>query len=181
MKSSLWAWMSLLCLLLAGPAVAVNYPVQVSSKNPHVMVDESGMPFLLHGDCAWALMVSLDHDGVEQYLENRRQKGFNTVVVMLIANHGSINGHFTENFYDVPPFTNPTNLTTPNEAYFTNCDWVISRAAAKGIQVVLAPCYVGYDAGQGYLLGRPGPRLVEDSVDLFDLMAAADPYVDPAA
>ena len=49
---------------------------------------------------------------------------------------------------------------------------------AEQLEAVLEP---GYDAGQGYLLGRPGPRLVEDSVDLFDLMAAPDPYIDPAA
>jgi diguanylate cyclase (GGDEF)-like protein len=50
--------------------------------------------------------------------------------------------------------------------------------SAEQLQAVLE---LGYDAGQGYLLGRPGPRLVEDSVDLFDLMAAPDPYIDPAA
>ncbi len=150
MKDSPWARILLLCLLLAGPAGAVNYPVKVSGQNPHVLVDQSGVPFLLQGDCAWALMVTLDHEGVEKYLENRRQKGFNTVVVMLVANHGSINGGFSENVYGVAPFNIPGDFSTPNESYFTNCDWVIERAAAKGIQVVLAPCYVGYDAAQGW-------------------------------
>lgn len=157
-----WWIRALLCLLALSPlAGAVTYPVRLSTKNPRVLADAKGLPFLLQGDCAWGLMVSLDHDGVERYLENRRQKGFNTVVVMLIANHGSINGHFIENYYSVLPFTsflNPTSpgdhstpdFTTPNEAYFTNCDWVIQRAATKGIQVVLAPCYVGYNSEQGW-------------------------------
>jgi EAL domain-containing protein (putative c-di-GMP-specific phosphodiesterase class I) len=38
-----------------------------------------------------------------------------------------------------------------------------------------------YDAGQGYLLGRPGPTLVKEPADLFALLAQTPAFFDPAA
>jgi EAL domain-containing protein (putative c-di-GMP-specific phosphodiesterase class I) len=38
-----------------------------------------------------------------------------------------------------------------------------------------------YDAGQGYLLGRPGPVLVKEPVDLLALLARPQAFFDPAA
>ena len=43
-----------------------------------------GRPFLINGDAAWSLMVELTEPEVEAYLEDRRQRGFNTVLVNLI-------------------------------------------------------------------------------------------------
>ena len=48
------------------------------------VVDQSGAPFLIHGDTPWSLISGLTKDEAEQYLENRRQKGFNSIIVNLI-------------------------------------------------------------------------------------------------
>jgi hypothetical protein len=125
-------------------------PLKVSSSNPHLLVDQIDVPFLIHGDAAQTLIVTPDRAGVEEYLENRREKGFNTVVVMLIANHVFINRNRTANHYGVEPFKDSYDFMMPNEAYFANADWVIDRAAERGIQVVLTPSYVGYDSDRGW-------------------------------
>lgn len=41
------------------------------------------------------------------------------------------------------PFGTVADFTMPNEAYFAYADWVLRRAAEKGVLVLLAPSYVG--------------------------------------
>ena len=48
------------------------------------MVDQTGAPFLIHGDTPWSLISGLTKEEAEQYLENRRQTGFNSIIVNLI-------------------------------------------------------------------------------------------------
>jgi EAL domain-containing protein (putative c-di-GMP-specific phosphodiesterase class I) len=62
------------------------------------------------------------------------------------------------------------------------------RIVAEGIEssdLLEAVLELRYDSGQGYLLGRPEPKLVTDSVALFDLLAEtvtlSPSRVDPAA
>ncbi|HXJ40339.1 MAG TPA: glycoside hydrolase family 140 protein [Bryobacteraceae bacterium] len=111
----------------------------MGADHRHVL-DQSGVPFLIHGDTPWSLISGLTREEAEQYLENRRQKGFNSIIVNLIEHkfHGPLNR------YGEGPFATPGDFTTPNEKYFAHADWVISKAAEKGIQVFLAPIYLGY-------------------------------------
>jgi len=120
--------------LYAGP-----YPIRVGPDHRHV-VDQTGSPFLIHGDMPWSLISGLTEEEAERYLENRRLKGFNSIVVNLIEHkfHGPVNR------YGEGPFTAPGDFSTPNEKYFQHADWVIRRAGEKGIQVFLDPIYLGY-------------------------------------
>jgi hypothetical protein len=105
-------------------------------------VDAAGKAFLLHGDCAWGLMTKLTREQADQYLEDRRKKGFNAVLVMLTSHHILIGP--STNVYGDAPFTTTGDFATPNERYFAHVDWVLSKAAEKGILVLLAPAYTGY-------------------------------------
>lgn len=49
--------------------------------------------------------------------------------------------------YGIGPFTTPGDFATPSEAYFAHVDWVLSKAAEKGIMVFLNPAYAGYGTG----------------------------------
>lgn len=120
--------------LCAGP-----YPIRVGPDHRHV-IDQTGAPFLVHGDMPWSLIAALTREEAEKYLENRRQKGFNSIVVNLIEHkfRGPVNR------YGDAPFTTPGDFSTPNEKYFQHADWVIRRAGEKGIQVFLDPIYLGY-------------------------------------
>ncbi len=119
------------------------FPVRVSMKGRY-LEDAGGKPFLLQGDTAWSLMVQLTKEETEEYLENRRQKGFNAILVNLIE-------HFyaddpPQNKYGDAPFLTAGDFSTPNGAYFAHADWVIDKAREKGILVVLNPCYTGFSS-----------------------------------
>ena len=119
------------------------YPLQVSTNN-RFLVDQNNQPFLLVGDAAWSLIVQLARPDINDYLSNRKQKGFNTVLVNLIDHQFASNA--PRNIYGDAPFTGAPFIT-PNEAYFAHADYVISTAAQKGINVLLAPLYLGYKCG----------------------------------
>jgi hypothetical protein len=106
------------------------------------LVDQHDLPFLMQGDAAWSLIVALNDADVEQYLRNRRDNGFNTVLVELIEHRFCKKPPFNEE--GEAPFTTPGDFSTPNEKYFAHADWVIHRAAEYGMQVLLAPIYLGY-------------------------------------
>ncbi|MDH7568275.1 MAG: DUF4038 domain-containing protein [Armatimonadota bacterium] len=128
---------------LAPPQNGATFPVRVSGTGRH-LVDAAGRPFLLHGDTAWSLLVQLTREETEEYLENRRKKGFNALLVNLIEYYYADNP--PANRYGVGPFTTPGDFSTPNEAYFSHADWVIRRAGEKGILVILNPCYTGWSS-----------------------------------
>ncbi len=134
-------------IFLISPALAAPggspFPVRISD-NGQYLVDAGGAPFLLHGDTAWSLIVQLTKEEAEEYLENRRRKGFNAILVNLIEFFYADNP--PRNKYGDAPFTTPEDFSTPDETYFAHADWVIRKAAEKGILVILNPCYTGYSS-----------------------------------
>lgn len=109
------------------------------------LVDRNGQPFLVQGEAAWSLVVQLSREEVLQYLEDRRRRGFNLLMVNLLEHHFS--DHPPSNRYGQAPFTRPNDFTTPNEPYFSHVDWVLRQAEAFGFAVLLCPTYLGYDGG----------------------------------
>lgn len=118
---------------------ASRYPVRVGPDHRH-LVDQSGKPFLVQGDAPWSLISGLTNEEAELYLEHRRAQGFNSIIVNLIEHkfRGPVNR------YGAGPFKTPGDFSTPNDKYFEHADWVIRKAGEKGIQVFLAPIYLGY-------------------------------------
>ena len=125
------------------------FPLRVDSGGRY-LVDASGNPFLLHVDSAWSLIADLSEEDAKIYLEDRRQKGFNAIIVNLLERQYSSNANAMpkySNFYGQPPFTTTDDYGTPNPDYFAHADYVIQLAASKGILVLLAPSYLGYGGG----------------------------------
>jgi hypothetical protein len=123
---------------------AVVYPLKVSG-NGRLLVDQGHDPFLVQAESAWGLVAAATIEDAELYLENRRQKGFNAMLVRLLEHKWTDNP--PRNIYGQGPFTTPGDFATPNEAYFAHVDQVIQRAYEKGILVLLAPAYLGYNGG----------------------------------
>ena len=117
-----------------------EYPLEISS-NGRYFVDQAGIPVLVHGDTAWSLIGELTREEVTQYLDDCAARNFNSLIVTLVE------GHYVSdppnNAYGDPPFLTPGKFSMPNEAYFQHADWVIQQAAARGIQIFLAPVYLG--------------------------------------
>jgi hypothetical protein len=112
------------------------------SENHRYLVDQNHVPYLLQGDAGWSLIVVPSDQEVEQYLKNRRDKGFNAVLVELIEHKYSKKPPL--NVAGDAPFLTPGDFTTPNEKYFVHADWVIRKAGEYGLQVLLTPIYLGY-------------------------------------
>jgi hypothetical protein len=124
------------------------FPLRVEAGKRY-LVDAAGTPFLMQGDSPWSLMVQLTREQVDQYLDDRRARGFNTLLVNLIEHKFSNNP--PKNVYGNGPFLTPGDYSTPNELYFAHADWVIQRAASKGFLLLLVPSYLGYGGGdQGW-------------------------------
>ena len=118
---------------------ADRYPLQVARDHRH-LVDQNGTPFLVQGDAAWSLISGLTREEAEKYVDTRSRQGFNSIIINLIEHkfRGPVNR------YGEGPFTKPGDFSTPNEKYFQHADWVIRKAQEKGLQVFLAPIYLGY-------------------------------------
>jgi hypothetical protein len=129
------------------------FPLKVGPLNRY-LVDQHGVPFLIHGDSPWSLIVGLTDDEAEKYLQTRRRQGFNAILVELIEHH--FGG--AENKKGAPfnrdgqgPFLVPGDFTRPNEAYFAHAERILRRAGELGFVVFLTPCWLGYpDKDEGW-------------------------------
>ena len=121
-----------------------TFPLHVEAGKRYLL-DAQNRPFLITGDAPWSLIAGLSDADAELYLETRRQQGFNAVMVNLIEHKFS--AHPPKDDAGDAPFTTAGDFSTPNPAYFAHAETVISKANAKGMLVLLAPAYMGYQGG----------------------------------
>ena len=107
------------------------------SPNKRFLVTESGAPFFWLGDTAWELFHRLNHTEAEQYLETRRQQGFNVIQAVILA---EMDGLHTPNPNGRVPLCGD-DPTRPNELYFRDVDEIIRLAAKKGLYIGLLPTW----------------------------------------
>jgi hypothetical protein len=124
-----------------------TYPLKVSA-NGRYLTDQNNTPFLIVGDTAWSLITQVSNSDVEIYLADRASRGFNVLWVAAVDNSTQSNPPC--NYYGDPPFDG-ADFTHENAAYWAHVDYVISRAAAYGITIMLSPGFVGLDSADGYL------------------------------
>lgn len=126
----------------AAPNPSVIFPLSVATSKRYLQ-DAEGRPFYIHGDAAWSFIAELTREEADIYLSDRRDRGFNTLLVSLIEHRFSTNP--PANAYDQNPFTTGGDFATPNEAYFVHADWALRRAGEFGFLVLLVPAYMGYN------------------------------------
>ncbi len=107
----------------------------------------SGEPFFWLGDTGWLLFSKLTRVEADLYLDDRRSKGFNVIQVMVIHNTER-----TVNVYGDSalaggridrPFVTPGSSFEDTEQYdyWDHVDYIIDRAAQKGIYMALVPVW----------------------------------------
>jgi len=137
----------LMFILIAASPPQDIFPLKVAADQRHLQ-DASGQPFLIQGDAAWSLIAELKRSDAERYLIDRRQRGFNAILVNLLEHQFSSDP--PRNAYGEPPFETDT-FGPLNHAYFDHAAWVIRRARDLGFVVFLAPAYLGVNGGdQGW-------------------------------
>lgn len=126
---------------LPAPPAAPRYPLRVSADRRRLL-DAAGTPFLVQGDAAWSLIANLTYDEALVYLDDRRAKGFNTLIVSVVEHLFSRQA--PQDRAGNEPFITPGDMSTPNDAYFDHAERVLQACADRGIAVILACCYIGH-------------------------------------
>jgi hypothetical protein len=140
----------------------ITAQIQVS-PNQRFLMTKSGKPFFWLGDTAWELFHRLTREEAEEFLEVRRQQGFTVIQTVALA---EFNGIRQPNRYGDLPLINedPTKLAvtkgdSPSNKeqydYWDNIDFVIRKAAEKGMYIGLLPTW-GDKVAQ---LWGDGPRI----------------------
>jgi hypothetical protein len=119
------------------PSVDLSHGKLVISENNRFLVFENETPFFYLGDTGWELFHRLNKEETENYLENRRAKGFTVIQAVALAELDGLNTPNAEG--NKPLFEN--DPLRPNEAYFAHVDWVIRKAEEKGLFIGLLPTW----------------------------------------
>ncbi|WFP62620.1 DUF4038 domain-containing protein [Mesorhizobium sp. WSM4904] len=145
---SILAGALLLAMGTGSPACERNggtqFPLHVE-PGKNYPVDKAGQPFFMQGDSPWSLIADLKDDEAFLYLEDRKARGFNTLLVNLLEHRFSQNP--PANAYGARPFADNDVFGVPNEAYFAHADRILQKACDLGFLVLLVPSYVGYGGG----------------------------------
>lgn len=112
------------------------------SDNGRFLQYENGKPFFWLGDTGWLLFQNLSREEANIYLQDRRDKGFNVIQVMLIHDLPEINFYGDTAFIDKDP-SKPN--TTPGCSfqdsiaydYWDHVDYVVNLAAEKGLYMAM--------------------------------------------
>jgi len=136
------------------------WPLKISRDGRH-LVDQEEQPFLLVGDSPWSLIVEPTPAQAERYLDDRKAKGFNALLVNLLEHKFSTQPPRLRD--GTPPFTTPGDFDTLNEDYFRHAERIVRQAGERGLAVLLCPAYLGYDGGDdGFFeeMLRNGPQKI---------------------
>ncbi|HJX71279.1 MAG TPA: glycoside hydrolase family 140 protein, partial [Bacteroidales bacterium] len=117
------------------------------SDNRRFLMKDDGSPFCWLGDTGWLLFVKLSREEAGKYLEDRRQKGFNVIQVMVLHDVNA-----AVNIYGDSALIN-NDIATPLESegsdfedslqydFWDHVDHVVSLAAEKGLYMAMVPVW----------------------------------------
>lgn len=132
----------------ADAQIATAWPLK-KAPSARYLVDQNNIPFPIHGDTAWNFAIYATREQVDEYLDDRKSKGFNAVLFEIVQ--GPYYGGPT-NMEGNDPFTKRGDPSTPNDAYFQFIDYIVTAAKERGILCFIFPSYLGYEGGTDGIL-----------------------------
>lgn len=116
------------------------------SENGRYLTTGDGKPFFWLGDTGWLLFSRLTREEANTYLEDRKQKGFNVIQVMVLHDVPSRNVYLDSSVVhgDVAkPMLTPGNNPKDSVAYdyWDHVDYIVDKAAEKGLYMALVPVW----------------------------------------
>jgi len=116
------------------------------SPNHRFFTDEKGAPFFWLGDTGWLLFSKLNRDEAEKYLEDRRQKGFNVIQVMVLHTVAAANVYGDSALVNRnvarPMVTSGNNAADAKQYdYWDHVDYIVDLAAKKGLYMAMVPVW----------------------------------------
>ena len=118
----------------------------VVSPNRRFLQYQNGAPFFWLADTGWLLFNKLDRSEALRYLDDRQKKGFNVIQVMALHTAGVTSPYGVPALIDRDPgrrnVTPGSDFAKPGEYdYWDHVDWVIERAAERGIFIAIVPAW----------------------------------------
>jgi len=104
------------------------------SSDHHMLQYTDGQGFFWMGDTAWQLSYKLNKTEINQYLVDRKEKGFTVIQMSAVYSR-----YFTKNQEGIQPFSDKS--FTPTLAYWENIDYIIEKAAENGLYIALLPAW----------------------------------------
>jgi hypothetical protein len=121
-------------------------PALKISANKRFFQTQDGKPFFWLGDTGWLLFVKCNKEEAVQYLETRKQQGFNVVQVMVLHQLATVNVYgdsalinrdiaTPKNLYDEPI---PGSF---EYGFWNHVDFIVSAAEKMGIYMAMVPVW----------------------------------------
>ncbi|UKT65414.1 glycoside hydrolase family 140 protein [Pedobacter mucosus] len=116
------------------------------SENGRYLMTGDGKPFFWLGDTGWLLFSRLTREEAVKYLDDRKEKGFNVIQVMLLHDVPSKNIYGDSSLIraDVskPAITKGNDFKdTLQYDYWDHVDYIIDEAGKRGIYMALVPVW----------------------------------------
>ena len=146
MKAAYCLLVVLICACSLQKEKAEQLPLLKISENNRFIQTERGDPFFWLGDTGWLLFSKLDREEVAKYLDDRQEKGFNVIQVMVLhslkitnvfGDSALINGDVSK-----PRITEGNAIEDPDAYdYWDHMDYIIQSAEERGIYMALVPVW----------------------------------------
>ena len=107
------------------------------TRDGHYLQYHDGTPFFWLGDTGWELFHRLKKDEIIRYLDNRKEKGFNVIQAVALA---ELDGVLKANQYGQVPLIN-NDPSTPNDNYFELIDFTVQEAMKRQLFIGLLPTW----------------------------------------
>jgi len=109
-------------------------------------MEEKGKPFFWLGDTGWLLFSKLNREEAEKYLDDRAEKGFNVVQVMVLHQLKLTNFYgdsaLVNQDVSLPKVTQGSSFEIKEEYdFWDHADYIIDLAEQKGIYMALVPVW----------------------------------------
>ena len=136
----------MICSCKESSTVELTPPLKVS-ENKRYLADEKGDPFFWLGDTGWLLFSKLSREEAVRYLDDRRQKGFNVIQVMVLHDvMKEVNFYgdtaIADHRIDQPVVTRGNSPDNTEEYdFWDHVDYIIQQAQQKGIYMAMVPVW----------------------------------------
>jgi hypothetical protein len=145
-KSFLYTLLFAVVLLPGFVALGQSPKPLLIAPNGRYFMTSDGQPFFWLGDTGWLLFSKLRREEAVKYLDDRKQKGFNVIQVMVLHTTAVVNAYgdtAVQRRNVAKPITTPGN--NPDNAaqydYWDHVDFIVNAAAERGIYIAMVPIW----------------------------------------
>ncbi|RYG08190.1 MAG: DUF4038 domain-containing protein, partial [Chitinophagaceae bacterium] len=116
------------------------------SENGRYLMTADEKPFFWLGDTGWLLFGKLDREEAVKYLDDRKEKGFNVIQVMVLHEVPSVNVYGDSSVLNknvaTPAVTKGKDFKDATQYdYWDHVDFIINEAAKRDIYMALVPVW----------------------------------------